>query len=102
MITAICPGSFDPVTNGHIDIFKRATKMFDNVIVGVFNNVHKKPLFSKSGLASQTNKNYSSKGPFLAISFNLFKYFLNFRFFAVYSCRFLPQVILERKRTLLY
>lgn len=46
MITAICPGSFDPVTNGHIDIFKRATKMFDNVIVGVFNNVHKKPLFT--------------------------------------------------------
>ena len=46
MIIALCPGSFDPVTNGHIDIFERTSKMFDKVIVGVFNNVHKKPLFS--------------------------------------------------------
>lgn len=41
MTIAICPGSFDPVTNGHIDIFERASKMFDEVIVGVFNNINK-------------------------------------------------------------
>ncbi len=46
MTVALCPGSFDPVTNGHIDVFERTAKMFDKVIVGVFNNVHKKPLFS--------------------------------------------------------
>lgn len=46
MTIAICPGSFDPVTNGHIDIFERASKIFDEVIVGVFHNVNKKPLFS--------------------------------------------------------
>lgn len=46
MRIAICPGSFDPVTYGHIDIFRRATEMFDHVIVGVFNNVAKKSLFS--------------------------------------------------------
>ena len=46
MTIAICPGSFDPVTNGHIDIFERASKMFDEVIVGVFNNINKKPLFT--------------------------------------------------------
>ena len=45
MTIAICPGSFDPVTNGHTDIFERASKMFDEVIVGVFNNINKKPLF---------------------------------------------------------
>ncbi len=44
---AICPGSFDPVTNGHIDIFKRASLMFDEVIVGVFFNPNKgNPMFT--------------------------------------------------------
>lgn len=44
--TVICPGSFDPVTLGHIDIIKRAASMFDHVIVGVFTNPSKKPVFS--------------------------------------------------------
>lgn len=44
--TVICPGSFDPVTLGHIDIITRASKMFDNVIVGVFVNGEKNPAFS--------------------------------------------------------
>ncbi len=44
--TVICPGSFDPVTYGHIDIITRASKLFDKVIVGVFINVDKKPVFS--------------------------------------------------------
>jgi len=43
---AIYPGSFDPVTNGHIDLIKRATGIFSRVIVAVANNTHKKPLFS--------------------------------------------------------
>ena len=42
----ICPGSFDPVTLGHIDIITRASAMFDRVIVGVFMNMDKKPSFS--------------------------------------------------------
>lgn len=46
MRIAVCPGSFDPVTNGHIDIFERTSKMFDEVIVGVFHNPNKKPLFT--------------------------------------------------------
>ena len=37
-LTAVCPGSFDPVTIGHLDIIKRASKMFDHVIVVVMNN----------------------------------------------------------------
>jgi len=43
MKRAICSGSFDPVTNGHIDIFERASVMFDELIVCVFNNMLKKP-----------------------------------------------------------
>ncbi len=44
--TAIYPGSFDPVTYGHLDLMKRATRIFSKVIVAVANNSHKKPLFS--------------------------------------------------------
>ncbi len=44
--TAIYPGTFDPVTNGHIDIIRRALKIFDKLIVSVALNARKNPLFS--------------------------------------------------------
>jgi pantetheine-phosphate adenylyltransferase len=44
--TAIYPGSFDPVTNGHLDVIGRATRLFDRVIVAVAHNELKSPLFS--------------------------------------------------------
>ncbi|TMW73105.1 pantetheine-phosphate adenylyltransferase [Alteribacter natronophilus] len=44
--TAVCPGSFDPVTLGHLDIITRGAGVFDRVIVAVLNNRSKKPLFS--------------------------------------------------------
>ena len=40
---AICPGSYDPVTNGHIDIIERAARVFDKVVVGVVNQPVRKP-----------------------------------------------------------
>jgi len=43
---AIYPGSFDPVTNGHLDLIERGEKMFDKLIVAVLENVEKVPLFS--------------------------------------------------------
>ena len=46
MKTAIYPGSFDPVTYGHIDIIERAADIFDELIVAVLNNSAKQPLFS--------------------------------------------------------
>jgi len=46
MIRAIYPGSFDPVTNGHIDIIERASKLFDELIVAVSTNIKKSPLFT--------------------------------------------------------
>ena len=47
MRRAVCPGSFDPVTKGHIDIFERASLMFDEIIISVFHNPGKdKAMFS--------------------------------------------------------
>jgi len=46
MRRAIYPGSFDPVTNGHLDVIERARKLFDEVIVAVAHNDEKQPLFS--------------------------------------------------------
>jgi pantetheine-phosphate adenylyltransferase len=49
VITAIYPGTYDPVTNGHVDVISRAAKIFDRVVVGVVNNPHHKtPLFEVS------------------------------------------------------
>ena len=48
MIRAICPGSFDPVTNGHIDIIERASEMFDEVVVVAMTNYNKKGNYSFS------------------------------------------------------
>jgi pantetheine-phosphate adenylyltransferase len=47
VITAICPGSYDPVTNGHVDVIARAAKIFDRVVVGVVGNPrHKETLIA--------------------------------------------------------
>jgi pantetheine-phosphate adenylyltransferase len=46
MKRAIYPGSFDPVTNGHVDVVERALKLFDQVIVAVADNDEKQPMFS--------------------------------------------------------
>ncbi len=46
MRRAIYPGTFDPITNGHLDIIKRACKMFDEIIVAVADSEAKKPMFS--------------------------------------------------------
>ena len=42
MITAICPGSYDPVTNGHVDVIRRAATIFDRIVVGVVRDPHHK------------------------------------------------------------
>lgn len=46
MKIVVCPGSFDPLTNGHVDIITRASQIFDKVIVAVLHNPNKKPLFT--------------------------------------------------------
>jgi pantetheine-phosphate adenylyltransferase len=47
-VTAIYPGSFDPVTNGHLDLIQRGAKIFDRLIVAVLRNLEKQPLFAVS------------------------------------------------------
>ena len=59
MRTAIYPGSFDPLTNGHLDVVQRAAKLFDRVIIAVAKNDSKNPLFSlreRRGLAAKCVK----------------------------------------------
>src|SRR5699024_12311202 len=56
---AICPGSFDPITNGHLDIIQRGSTIFDEVIVVIFNNSYKAPLFTpeeRAELIKQSTK----------------------------------------------
>jgi pantetheine-phosphate adenylyltransferase len=45
-VIAIYPGSFDPLTNGHVDIIDRGSRLFDRIIVGVLINIEKSPLFT--------------------------------------------------------
>jgi pantetheine-phosphate adenylyltransferase len=45
-LTALCPGTFDPVTNGHLDIIERASETFEVVVVAVLENPAKQPMFS--------------------------------------------------------
>ena len=46
MRIAVYPGSFDPITNGHLDIIRRAAKVYDKVVIGVLSNINKKPVFT--------------------------------------------------------
>jgi len=46
MTVALYPGTFDPLTNGHLDLIKRSVRMFDKVVVAIFENPTKGPLFS--------------------------------------------------------
>ena len=46
MTVALYPGTFDPLTNGHLDLIKRSVRMFDKVVVAIFENPMKGPLFS--------------------------------------------------------
>jgi pantetheine-phosphate adenylyltransferase len=56
MRKVIYPGSFDPLTNGHLDLIHRAAKLFDKVVVAVANNASKKPLFTQAERAAMVEK----------------------------------------------
>ncbi|EPY3603484.1 pantetheine-phosphate adenylyltransferase [Campylobacter upsaliensis] len=45
-MTCLYPGSFDPITNGHLDVIKRALKIFDKVVIAIAQSEHKNPCFS--------------------------------------------------------
>lgn len=56
MKRVLYPGSFDPITNGHLDIVKRASKMFDEVIIGVLVNSQKSPMFDEDERVNLINE----------------------------------------------
>lgn len=63
MRRVVCPGSFDPVTNGHLDVIERATTLYDEVVVAVLVNVNKKELFSvdeRIELLNEVTKGYGN------------------------------------------
>lgn len=62
MITAICPGSFDPVTQGHMDIIRRASRLFDRVIVVAMTNGSKSPLFTQAERVELLNRAVNADG----------------------------------------
>ncbi|MFQ6069344.1 MAG: pantetheine-phosphate adenylyltransferase [Candidatus Aminicenantales bacterium] len=58
---AIYPGSFDPITNGHVDIIERGLKIFDNILVAVLENPKKTPLFSVEERVSMINEIFKGR-----------------------------------------
>ncbi len=60
--TAVFPGSFDPLTNGHVDIIERSVEIFDTVIVGVLNNPSKSALFTPEERVSLISKQFKRLG----------------------------------------
>lgn len=57
MRIAVYPGSFDPITNGHLDIVKRASRLYDKVIIGVLDNSSKQPMFSSAERKEMIDEN---------------------------------------------
>lgn len=60
MRTVIYPGSFDPLTNGHLDLIQRASRLFDRVIVAVANNERKNPFFTQAERLALVAKSVAS------------------------------------------
>lgn len=67
---AIYPGTFDPITNGHVDIIQRASEMFDEIIVAVAENKTKKPIFTVEERVVMSEKATKSISNVKVISFN--------------------------------
>lgn len=62
-VVAIYPGSFDPITNGHLDLIRRGSRLFDRLIVSILRNATKSPLFSvqeRSDMLREVVKDYSN------------------------------------------
>jgi pantetheine-phosphate adenylyltransferase len=66
---AIYPGSFDPITNGHVDIIKRGLKVFDEIVVAVLENPKKAPLFSTKERVAMIRELFGRQGNISVRSF---------------------------------
>jgi pantetheine-phosphate adenylyltransferase len=70
MITGIYPGTFDPLTNGHMDIIRRGLRLCDRLIIAVAVNLLKKPLFSVEERLEMISDSCKDLGNIEAVSFN--------------------------------
>ena len=70
MRKAIYPGTFDPITNGHIDVIHRASNLFDSVTVAVAKNASKKPMFDEEKRVQLIKENFIRSGNVEVISFD--------------------------------
>ena len=68
---ALYPGTFDPITNGHLDIIKRASKLFDEVIVAVADSKEKKPMFNLEERIELVNKAISDFETVRVVGFDI-------------------------------
>ena len=68
--TAVYPGSFDPLTNGHIDIIERGIKIFDRIIIAVLHNPSKKALFSVEERVDMIRKSFNGNKNIVVDSFD--------------------------------
>src|SRR5215471_5491473 len=69
-LSALCPGTFDPVTNGHLDVIRRAAGVFDRVVVAVLENAGKAPLFSMEERAAMVKEAVEDLGDVEVASFD--------------------------------
>jgi len=67
---AIYPGSFDPLTNGHVDIIQRGARIFDRIIVAILANAEKTPLFSESERMSMIREVFTDNAKVQVETFN--------------------------------
>jgi pantetheine-phosphate adenylyltransferase len=65
--TAVFPGSFDPITNAHLDVVRRAADLFDRLVVGVLDNPRKRPLFSTAERVSLIVAEVGDLGPSVSV-----------------------------------
>lgn len=70
MTTAMCPGSFDPPTNGHIDVIRRCAGLFDRVVVAVVSNPSKTPMFDLDERLRLLDRCLSDLDNYEAVSFS--------------------------------
>ena len=68
--TAIYPGTFDPITLGHVDVVKRGLKMFDRVVVGVADNLDKRPMFDVDTRVNMVEETFRDEPNVKAVRFS--------------------------------
>lgn len=70
MAAAVCPGSFDPPTNGHMDVIRRSASLFDRVVVAVIRNLSKTPMFTSEERVAMLRTLFEGVSEVEAVSFD--------------------------------